>query len=460
MKCTLKNLSILGMIALVGAANAQIDGSYKAAYGSPIVLQDTQTNFGDSNTGLQFSANGNELNAAYAYRDASDLYLFFPGNLATDYTSFELFIDSRAGGQNRITATNSGISFGKLRRMGDDGSGNGLKFDNAFSADYFFHMNGGGDTYTAYLDCAIIGNNVGEVGDNRYNQGGFWLGSSPGFGTMNAGQVNSGLGVGVNMSNTAGVEAGTGLSTLANTGLATGLEFRIPLSMIGATPTSALRVCAFVNGQGADYVSNQVMGGLGGSDNLGDPRNIDFSSIAGDQFFTVPATNSAYRTISGKFKLGDLTGTYVPGNPQPVVEMELRDSGGTKIRDLMVSVEPDQSYSVTVPAGNYQLSFKPRKCLRKNINVDVTSGNVTNADVVCLLGNIKYDGIINTDDYLALSGFFDMSDGVEYDQAWNDWRNWNNDLQACPSWCDLNYNGIIDTDDYLFLSNNFDNADE
>lgn len=462
MKCTLKNLSILGMIALVGAANAQVDGTYKAAYGSPLVLQDNQTNFGDNNIGAQFSANGNELNAAYAYRDASDLYLFFPGNLGTDYTSFELYVDSKAGGENKVSNNNSGISFGKLRLMGDDGSGNGLTFDAAFVPDFFFHINGGGDPYTAYMDGAILGDKTSEVGDNRYNQGGFYIGNCNGSGNLNPGQVNSGMALGINNLNTLGVESGSGASALANTGLATGVEIRIPLSQLGATPTSALKVCAFINGQGSDYMSNQVLGGLGGVDNLGNPRNVDFNSFSGDQFVTVPASASAFRTISGKLRLGDLSGTYLPGNPQPIVEMELRDSGGTKIKDVLVYVDGDSNYTITLPAGNYQLSFKPWKCLRKNLNVDVTSGDVSNANITCLLGNIKRDDIINTDDYLALSQFFDMSDttGAEYDQAWNDWRTWNGDLQAPPSWCDLNYNGLVDTDDYLFLSNNFDNSDE
>jgi hypothetical protein len=46
-------------------------------------------------------------------------------------------------------------------------------------------------------------------------------------------------------------------------------------------------VAAFVNGSNHDYLSNQVIGPLGGSANLGEPRVIDFGTIAGDQFAVV-----------------------------------------------------------------------------------------------------------------------------------------------------------------------------
>jgi len=461
MKCTVKNLFILGMLAVAGAANAQVDGTYKAAYGSPLVLQDNQTNFGDSNLGQQFNSNGNELNAAYAYRTESDLFLFFPGNIGSDFTSFQLFIDSASGGQQQLLFGQSGISFGKMRRISEEsaGFGNGLKFDSGFDADYIFHINGGGDPFTIYADMAIVGNSTGEIGDNRYNQGGVWCGSSPGSGLMNAGQWLTGMALGVNNSNTAGVEGGPGASALANTGLATGIEVMIPLSQLRATPTSALKVCALINGQGADFMSNQVLGGLGGVDNLGEPRAVDFSAIAGDQFFTVPASASAFRTISGNIRYGDVTNNFAPSSMQPAFSIELRDSSDVKIRDMAVSLDASGNYSISVPAGDYKIYAKPWKCLSKVFAADTTAGNVTlNMDF--LLGDIKRDGAITTDDYLVLSNYFDQSDGVEYDDAWNAWRNYNAELGAPPQWADLDGNGAITTDDYLYLSNNFDLSDE
>ena len=48
-----------------------------------------------------------------------------------------------------------------------------------------------------------------------------------------------------------------------------------------------IRVCAFIASSDQNFVSNQVLGGIGGRANLGDPRLVDFATIEGDQFFTV-----------------------------------------------------------------------------------------------------------------------------------------------------------------------------
>ena len=58
-------------------------------------------------------------------------------------------------------------------------------------------------------------------------------------------------------------------------------------------------------------------------------------------------------------------------------------------------------------------------------------------------GNCKSDDqIINTDDYLVLSGAFDTAEGTpEYVIG-----------------ADLDKNGIVNTDDYLILSANFDTS--
>ena len=44
---------------------------------------------------------------------------------------------------------------------------------------------------------------------------------------------------------------------------------------------------AFINGSNHDYLSNQVLGPLGGAPNLGEPRAVDFSSVRGEQFVVI-----------------------------------------------------------------------------------------------------------------------------------------------------------------------------
>jgi hypothetical protein len=67
----------------------------------------------------------------------------------------------------------------------------------------------------------------------------------------------------------------------------TGVELAIPFSAIGISGATVIKISAFINGSGHDYLSNQVLGGVGGLGNLGEPRNVNFANIAGDQFFTV-----------------------------------------------------------------------------------------------------------------------------------------------------------------------------
>jgi hypothetical protein len=94
---------------------------------------------GTATSGQVDYANGSELDAAYAYVDMNNqiLYLFLSGNLESNFNKLEIFFDTVAGGQNRLRGDNSGVDFGGLNRMGDDGSGNGLTFDQGFEADYW-----------------------------------------------------------------------------------------------------------------------------------------------------------------------------------------------------------------------------------------------------------------------------------------------------------------------------------
>ena len=79
----------------------------------------------------------------------------------------------------------------------------------------------------------------------------------------------------------------------------TGVEFAIPLLELGS-PAGAIRIAAFVNGGGHDFVSNQVLAGAGlGTPNLGEPRALDFNAIAGTQYVEFTPTAGAEPTIDG-----------------------------------------------------------------------------------------------------------------------------------------------------------------
>jgi hypothetical protein len=279
--------SIVAIAATLSAAvfaQPTIDGTRDALYYNLIVEQNTQTGFGDSNLGQVAYANGSELDAAYAYVDMNNqiLYLFLSGNLESNFNKLEIFFDTVAGGQNRLRGDNSGVDFGGLNRMGDDGSGNGLTFDQGFEADYWIGVTGGGSPYALYANWAQLLTLGGGPG--------YYLGTTGAAsdGILSGGTNPYGIRVTINNSNTGGVTAGTGtVPPGVGASVTTGVELAIPFAAIGITGATVIKVTAFINGAGHDFVSNQVLAGIGGGGNLGEPRNVNFGNIPGDQCFYV-----------------------------------------------------------------------------------------------------------------------------------------------------------------------------
>jgi RHS repeat-associated protein len=211
------------------------------------------------------------------------------GNLESNFNKLEIFIDSIPGGQNRLRGNNPSVDFNGLNRMGDDGSGNGLTFEAVFTADYWIGVTGGDSPYQIYANYAELLTSGGGQG--------YFLGQTGAAsnGTLSGGTNPFGIRATINNSNTAGVTAGSGASSGA--GVASGIELAIPLAAIG-NPTGTISICAFVNGASHDFVSNQVLAGIGGGANLGEPRSVNFGSITGTQSFTVsngsPVSNFYY----------------------------------------------------------------------------------------------------------------------------------------------------------------------
>lgn len=276
MKRTLATLSLATVFGTVAHTQIIIDGSLDAAYGAPLAIQDTPTGFGDSNLGQPGAANGSELDVAYALRTHTTLFLFLGGNLESNFNKLDIFFDSKAGGQNRLLGTNPDVSFNGLNRMGDSGFGDGLTFDPGFEANYYLTVTGGNSPYELYASFAQL--QVGGIG--RY----LGMGGAQTDGTLTGGDNPDGILVTIDNSNTGGVTSSDASNAAFVT---TGVEIAIPLAAIEADAFSQLRITAFINGVGHDFVSNQVLGGIGGGGNLGEPRLVNFGTIPGDQFFEV-----------------------------------------------------------------------------------------------------------------------------------------------------------------------------
>ena len=263
--------------ALPTSAQPVIDGSWDPVY-QVLAVQNTQTGFGDNNLGLVDYANGSELDVAYGAYFHGVLYLLLAGNLESNFNKLEIFFDTRPGGQNRLRGDNPDVDFGGLNRMGDDGSGNGLTFDPDFEADFWIGVTGGGSPYRLYVNYAELGSpGVGLYLGNT---------SAASDGVLVDGNNPFGIRATINNSNVAGVTGGFGLDSGA--GVLTGIELAIPLSALGNPTTPFIKVTAFINGVGHDFLSNQVLAGIGGGGNLGEPRLVNFGSIVGNQYFAAP----------------------------------------------------------------------------------------------------------------------------------------------------------------------------
>lgn len=311
----MKHSFVASSVLLCGAAafagGIVIDGSADKAYGPAIGVQSVHTGFGDaSDGGVNGFCNGSELDGAFAVLDVDGgfLYLTLAGNLESNFNKLDIFIDSRAdAGQNELRGDNPDLDFNNLNRMGSgvDEKGNpvpGLRFDEGFAADaVMFFTAGGGDFAadpqvppTMYVNFGQLLTEGGGVGG--YVGAGAWS-TELGCNLLEANQY--GLEAALNNSNIGGV-SGDPAKPGSGEGVRTGLEIKIPLALIDWDGTSAIKVCAFVNGGGHDYMSNQVLGSLPvGSGNLGGDGfggyvggtsgalRIDFATIEGDQFVTI-----------------------------------------------------------------------------------------------------------------------------------------------------------------------------
>lgn len=269
------SVAVLSTALFVGA-QAQVNGKIDSGeYGSALALQQNPTGFGDSNTGAVDLANGSELDGAYGKISGGNLYIMLTGNLETNFNKLDIFIDSGVGGQNTLSGTSG---------QGNQNKFEGMTFDTGFGANFWLSLTGGGSPSTIFVDQAGL-------------SGGTWTGNylgSTGYGSNGAltgGGGPAGILATIDNSNVAGVDG----AAVNNPGaVLTGAEIAVPLSVLG-NPVGAIRVMAFVNGSGQDFMSNQFLGSLPvGTANLGNNgagafSGFNFNQYAGDQFFTVNA---------------------------------------------------------------------------------------------------------------------------------------------------------------------------
>lgn len=293
-------LLVLGLLVQPASAQPIVDGTLDGAYGSALAVQKVQTQFGDASPIF-----GGELDAGYATVSGGRLYVMLTGNHEANFNKMDIFIDSKPGGENQLSATPDYDFF-------DGGNGDwissrmgGLMFDAGFEADYHILSRWGPDP-SQLTPAAYEVDIVDRAGGGSASVNGNFGAATTGVGSLvQSGSVLVGSGgnnttpfltqsldFAINNLNTAGVLGGTGpANQAAALAVTTGIEFSVALADIG-NPTSlgAIKIAAMYNNSNHDFLSNQTLGGLpAGTGNLGGDGSGNFTgSLSGVNFKNFP----------------------------------------------------------------------------------------------------------------------------------------------------------------------------
>jgi hypothetical protein len=217
---------------------------------------------------------------------------------------------------------------------------NGMRFDSGFEADHFLTFSNGNHTFGAGINIWTLSayyadltqgpsGNKSEIGFQRNASG-----IEPGLGIGEPiDQLNNGcsgpsdtnctppehefaepidlvndpgntrghrdflndvdLLMAINNSNTQGVNSGSGAATGNPASVLTGLEFSLPLSVLGH-PTTDIKITAFIGNGNHGHISNQFAGTGVLQANVGSPSSVNLANIAGNQYVTVPVPNADF----------------------------------------------------------------------------------------------------------------------------------------------------------------------
>ncbi|MDZ4658253.1 MAG: hypothetical protein SH868_11805 [Bythopirellula sp.] len=329
-------------------AQIAVDGTFvgdEADYGAARSVQNTNTGYGNSTNGDPKAATGgSEIDRVFATVRADRLYVLITGNLEANFNKLSVFIDSGPGGVNQIVGASlpalvdpycCGGSNGALQAL------NGLRFDTTFAADHFLAFSNGNHTYgspaiTRWTLSAYYADLTQGAAGDKSEIGFQWnhSGVEPGLGIGEPiDQVNNGctgpsdtncmppehefaepidtvndptnsrghrdflnevdLLMAINNSNTQGVNAGSGAATGTPASVLTGIEFSLPLSVLG-NPTADIKIAAFIGSGNYGNVSNQLAGVGVLRSNLGGPSSVNLANITGNQFVTLPVPSGDF----------------------------------------------------------------------------------------------------------------------------------------------------------------------
>jgi len=252
----MKHLTYSASALLVAALSAPataavIDGQNITTEGYTLLAtQDTPTGFGDS-SGTQASTGGSELNQLFATLDGTTLTVGMTGNLEANFNKMFIFFDAVAGGENVLANDNADGGFGEINSLA------GMTFAGGATMDHGLRFEVGGGFH---------GVNGFDLIDNTA----FSVTSGGGPGDLPLSNVvgAGGVTVGWDNSNTLGVDGASAAGAATAT---TGWELSIDLATFFGESPNSVGITALVTNGGGDFISNQVLPGIGGGDNLGSP---------------------------------------------------------------------------------------------------------------------------------------------------------------------------------------------
>ena len=267
-------------------ADGTVDGNIGAAYGAAVSVQTVNTQFGDEDGAAGTDGpNGGELDAAYVTIIGDRLYIGITGNLETDsFNKLSLFIDSRSGGENTLSALPD-------YDFGNASSNLGLvSFAPGFEADFhLFGRAGGGNFEVDLVDrqggtsVNVLSSSGSAVLSGDFGTALGTIGASTGNGTGVTGTAAAQpIDFALDNSNSAGVVGGSTAAVAADAlAVTTGAEFSIALSDLGASPGDTISIVASYSNGDYNFFSNQFLGGLpAGTENLGADGGGNFEQDA------------------------------------------------------------------------------------------------------------------------------------------------------------------------------------
>lgn len=249
------------------AGTPVLDGTLDvgAGYGSVLAVQNTDTSFGNAD-GSFLNGDG-ELDNLYATSDATHLYLFIGGNIASNGNIYAIYIDNSAetGGVNVTPGLTGGDGYFEGNKLG------GITFPAGMNVDYAlawkcFDDGGDGDLDWRYQTATYVGTPATGAAAGNFDTGD---NSNP------VSDLSQPIKFGRDNSNNAGVNGYSGPTpTTGNPGaVTTGLELAIPRSEFGSPADgTAINIVVAYTGASGDFWSNQTLPSVvTPQDHLGNP---------------------------------------------------------------------------------------------------------------------------------------------------------------------------------------------